>query len=121
MNALPAPQVVSCYFDDRVTPHLAAMRLRWPDGPRDHYWVLPTGEELVGPPPERFGVWVRRQASDEYAISLVWDEVVQESFAGRWRLLNSSLRPVLEALGTNLAYLLDQPIAAEPCELAGAG
>src|SRR5260370_12423781 len=76
MNALAPPQVVSCYFDDRVTPHLAAMRLRWPAGPTDLRWLLPTGEEVIGPPPERFGVWVRRQGSDEYEVSLVWNDVV---------------------------------------------
>jgi hypothetical protein len=111
MSSLPVPRVVSCYFDDRVTPHLAAMRLRWPAGAADLRWALPSGEEVIGPPPERFGVWVLRQDSDEYVVSLVWnDTVVQEGRYGRRQLLNSALAPVLAALGTNLAYLLDQPI-----------
>ena len=62
MSSLAPPQVVSCYFDDRVTPHLAAMRLRWPAGPTNLRWLLPTGEEVIGPPPERFGVWGHAQA-----------------------------------------------------------
>ncbi len=122
MSALPEPQIVSCYFDDRVTPHLAAMRLRWPEGPAEGPWLLPTGEEVIGPPPERFGVLVRRHASDEYAVSLVWGPVaVQEARLGRWRLLNSALTAVLAALGTNLADLLDQPIDAREQPLGRTG
>ena len=31
MRTLPAADVVACYFDDGFEPHLAAMRLRWPE------------------------------------------------------------------------------------------
>jgi hypothetical protein len=107
---LAAPQIVASYFDIGFVPPLAAMQLAWPC--RDTgLWTLPSGESLTGPPPARFGLCVRRQAEDAYAVTLVWDSTYRQWFSLRRReLINSSLREILAALGTPLEYVLDQPV-----------
>ena len=119
MNSLPAPRVVACYFDIGFVPPLAAMQLVWPphglpaneNGTRpEPRWTLPSGEVLGGPPPARFGLHVRRQADDAYAVILLWDSTYRQWFSlRRSELQGSSLGLVLAALGTPLEYLLDQP------------
>lgn len=111
---LPTPQVSACYFDVGFVPPLAATELLWPaTAPREQTWTLPNGETLVGPPPRRFGVRVRRQAEDAYAVTLLWDTTYRQWFSLRRReLLESSLGAVLAALGTPLEYVLDQPASA---------
>lgn len=109
---LPVPQVVACYFDVGFVPPLSSMQLSWPTPPADQHWRLPNGEALFGPLPTRFGVLVRRQADDAYAVTLVWDSTYRQWFSMRRReLLASSLGAILAALGTPLEYLLDQPPA----------
>ncbi len=112
MNPLPVPHVATCYFDIGFVPPLAAMELRWPEPPAEpRHWTLPSGEVLAGPLPARFGVRVRRQADDAYAVTLVWDSAYRQWYSLRRReLLASSLGPVLAALGTPLEHLLDQPV-----------
>jgi hypothetical protein len=112
MSSLPAPRVVACYFDIGFVPPLAAMQLAWPAVPApERGWTLPSGETLTGPPPARFGLHVRRQADDAYAVTLLWDSTYRQWFSLRRReLLASSLGVVLAALGTPLEYLLDQPV-----------
>jgi hypothetical protein len=116
MSPLPAPHVVACYFDIGFVPPLAAMELRWPELPSNPPgWVLPSGEVLKGPLPSRFGLHVRRQADDAYAVTLVWGPTYRQWFSLRRReLLASSLGLVLAALGTPLEYLLDQPVGRPP-------
>jgi hypothetical protein len=111
MTSLPAPHVVACYFDIGFVPPLAAMQLAWPSPTAGQgSWTLPSGEVLSGPPPARFGLHVRRQADDAYAVTLLWDSTYRQWFSLRRReLLASSLGLVLAALGTPLEYLLDQP------------
>jgi hypothetical protein len=110
MSTLPAPHVVACYFDIGFVPPLAAMQLTWPAVP-EQPWLLPSGEALAGRPPSRFGLDVRRQAEDAYAVTLVWDSTYRQWFSLRRReLLASSLGIILAALGTPIEYLLDQPI-----------
>ncbi|MBY0228778.1 MAG: hypothetical protein K2W96_05815 [Gemmataceae bacterium] len=110
MPPLPQPHVVGCYFDIGFVPPLAAMQLRWgDDAERD--WPLPLGEQLRGTLPERFGVLIRRQAEDSYAVTLMWDSTYRQWYSLRRRELEGSALPaVLAALGTPLAYLLDQPV-----------
>jgi hypothetical protein len=111
MNPLPAPRVVACYFDIGFVPPLAAMQLAWA-GPvsGEPRWTLPSGEPVSGPP-TRFGLRVRRQAEDAYAVILLWDSTYRQWFSLRRReLLACSLGVVLASLGTPLEYLLDQPV-----------
>lgn len=109
---LPAPQVVACYFDVGFVPPVAAMQLLWPSNPPDlSEWILPLGEKVNGPLPGRFALRVRRQAEDAYAVTLVWDSTYRQWYSLRRReLLDSSLGVILNALGTPLEYVLDQPI-----------
>jgi hypothetical protein len=112
VQALPTPEVTRCFFDDAFEPHLAAMCLRWNGGGK-RLWELPDGATLVGPPPERFGVSIRRVAADGYLVRLLWDGnyFVWQS-ARRGQLLTSALATVLAALGTDIWYLLEQPVVA---------
>jgi hypothetical protein len=111
---LPPPQVAACYHDVGFMPPLPAMQLNWPaDAPQQAEWKLPSGETLKGPPPGRFGVRVRRQAEDAYAVTLVWDSTYRQWFSlRRGELEASSLGAILEALGTPLRLVLDQPPAS---------
>jgi hypothetical protein len=110
--SLHSPHVVGCYFDIGFVPPLSAMQLTWPDGPGEaRRWTLPLGERIDGPLPVRFGVRVRRQDADAYAVTLVWDSTYRQWFSlRRAELLASDLSVVLKALGTPLDYLLDQPV-----------
>jgi hypothetical protein len=109
---LPPPQVVACYFDIGFMPPIAAMLLQWP-APQDAQestWKLPRGESVAGRLPRRFGVRIRRQAEDAYAVALVWDSTYRQWFSLRRReVLDTALEAVLLAMGTRLDYLLDQP------------
>jgi len=61
MDFVTRPEVVRCYFDTTVQPHIAAMKLRWdPDAPGvgDRVWHLPDGVSVKGPAPEHFGVTI---------------------------------------------------------------
>src|SRR5688572_20194857 len=87
---LPSPQVTGCYFDVGFVPPLAAMQLAWPSA-ASQTWTLPNGELLQGPPPVRFGLLIRRQAEDAYAVTLLWDTTYRQWFSLRRReLLGSS-------------------------------
>jgi hypothetical protein len=115
VTSLPPPELVGCYSDLGFTPPLAAMQLHWPAACAEamQNWLLPRGEALSGPPQRRFGLLVRRQSEDAYAISLVWDSACRQWFSlRRHEVLGTALEPVLAALGTQLVYLLDQPVLA---------
>ncbi|MGH7170724.1 MAG: hypothetical protein ACRELF_14875 [Gemmataceae bacterium] len=109
-----APEVVRCYFDSSFEPNLPAMCLRWEadDEDRDeHIWELPEGLRFNGPPPRRFGIRVQRQALDSYSVHLLWDRTCLTWLdMTRGELLQSDLDALLAALGTDLWYLLDQPL-----------
>lgn len=116
VELLPAPEVVRCYFDTSFDPHLPAMALRWPAGDwPEHSWQLPEGLVINGPPPRQFGISVVRQEDDSYAVRLLWDRTcVSWLSLHRDQLLGSDLLPLLGSLGTDLWYLLDQPIDPDP-------
>src|SRR4051812_48961532 len=64
MSLLPKPEIVNCFFDESVAPHLPGMVLRWvAQAPAmvDAVWHLPEGVVLRGAAPERFGVTVERR------------------------------------------------------------
>jgi hypothetical protein len=89
------------------------MTLSWPgdtsSGP-DTPWLLPNGLVVVSPPPERFAIDVARVGKDLYAVSLVWNRTcLHWSALTRTALLPTALPLILDALGTDLRYLLEQP------------
>jgi hypothetical protein len=70
---------------------------------------------LVGPPPERFGVSIRRRGEDSYSVRLLWDRTgLTWGDLPRRQILTSALAPLLGAMGTDLWYLLDQPVGSAP-------
>ena len=115
VESLSPPQVVRCYFDDAFDSLVPAMCLRWEESEaRERIWELPAGLRLIGPAPERFGVRIRRHGKDGYAVRLLWDRTcLQWPTATRRELMASSLAPLLESMGTDLWYLLEQPIDVE--------
>jgi hypothetical protein len=122
VQALPSPEVVRCYFDDGFEPHLPAMCLRWDPAASERLWTLPEGVRLVGPAPQRFGVSIQRRASDTYSVRLLWERTCFNwPSVTRAQLLSTSLEPLLGAMGTDLWYLLDQPLeegTGIPCRAA---
>ena len=125
MQSLPAPEVLRCYVQTGFQPHLSAMSLRWDPnalGTAERLWYLPEDVCLTGPAPEEFGVTIQRRAADAYAVRVLWNHTcLSWSALTRVQLLTSALAPLLRAMGTDLWYLLDQPVTAEftlPCEAA---
>jgi hypothetical protein len=118
VRTLPQPQVLRCYFDDGFAPRLPAMSLRWDaDALADEEgrWELPDGTCLLGPPPEQFGVSIRRRGEDSYDVRLLWDRTrLTWNALPRSELLASALAPLLGAMGTDLWYLLEQPVRPDP-------
>jgi hypothetical protein len=99
------------------------MQLRWPAAEAEAVrpWALPGGEVLHAALPRRFGLLIRRQAEDAYALSLVWDSACKQWFSlRRHEIAGSALGGVLAALGTSLDYLLDQPVGAADQTLTSA-
>ena len=117
MSALAEPEVLKCYFDDGFQPHLPAMWLRWQadgPGPMERLWYLPEGVCLTGPAPEQFGVNIHRRAKDMYSVRLVWNRTrLSWPALRRVDILTSALAPLLDAMGTSLRFLLDQPVSAQ--------
>jgi hypothetical protein len=115
---LSQPEIVRCYIDEVFDARVPAMCLRWESEAREspeQTWELPQGIRVVGPAPVRFGVSIRRHGKDGYAVRLLWDYTCMYwPTLTRRALMVSSLASLLEAMGTDLWYLLDQPIAAEP-------
>lgn len=115
---LPSPEVESCYFDRSFAPALPAMRLRWA-APQLLEWRLPGGLRLRGPLPRVFGLRIQRRAADCYAAWLRWDEICFHwlELTGA-ELRQCSLRQLLAALGSDLGWMMDQPVdGASPTPL----
>jgi hypothetical protein len=117
LKRLPPPEVVRCYFDDAFAPRLPAMCLRWDPAALadDRVWELAEGVQVVGPPPTRFGISIRRRGDDAYGVRLLWGRTgfCWDDLAHA-QLVDSDLNPLLEALGTDLWYLLEQPVGSAP-------
>lgn len=110
---LPTVEVVRTAIDEVFDPHCPVMALRWADhGSADvRLWELPEGMAVLGPPPARFGLSLRRHAADGYAVRVQWERThLSWPAASRTDLLGSSLAPLLTALGLDLWSLLEQPI-----------
>jgi hypothetical protein len=114
MTTLPSPKVLRCYLEESFTLGLPAMCLRWEcdaNEVEEHQWELPEGVTLRGPLPERFGISIRRERKDAYRVRLLWDRtyLVWQDLP-RAQILDSVLAPLLAAMGTDLWYLLEQPV-----------
>jgi hypothetical protein len=114
MQQLPAPHIVRCFFETRFEPHLPAMELQWDadaHGVADRTWHLPDRVSLRGPAPSCFGLVLHRHGANAYQLHILWDRVcLCWEDLPRSEIMASSLSIVLAALGTDLWYLLDQPI-----------
>jgi hypothetical protein len=114
MQQLPAPHIVRCYFETRFQPHLPAMELRWdPDAPgvADRPWFLPDDVCVKGPAPGRFGLTLHRHGDNSYQLRVLWNRLcLSWENLPRTEVMASSLPLILNALGTDLWYLLNQPI-----------
>ena len=114
---LPRPEIERCFFERGFEPPLPAMDLCWDadaPGVAERVWHMPDGVLLKGPAPHRFGITIHRQGKDSYRVrvlwnhlSLCWDDLT------RAQIMASSLALVLNALGTDLWYLLNQGIENE--------
>jgi hypothetical protein len=113
MSDLPEPEMLGCFFDEGFSPSLPVMRLRWLSTSfrRRRIWRLPAGLRITGPAPQRFGITIHRVSTNEYDVCLVWDATrLCLSAVARSSLTASSLPLFLRAMGTDLDYLLDQPV-----------
>jgi hypothetical protein len=124
---LPEPEVLSCFFDDQFLPHLPAMYLDWKVEAvrcRLQSWKLPLDVLLTSAAPTRFGIEVRRYGRNDYSVRLLWNDsrFCWDSLS-REQLLDTSLPSLLSAMGTDMRYLLEQPIevAAHPAMRLKAG
>lgn len=113
LKQLPVPEVVRCYFDDSLDIHLPAMSLRWPISSEDsmHTWSFPEGVLIRTGLPTHFGINIQRLARDTYTVQMLWNRLhlFWPSLA-RNELVQGDLGAILAAIGTDLWYLLDQPI-----------
>lgn len=111
---LPRPDVVRCFFEQSFEPPLPAMELRWdPDsaGAFERVWNLPESVLVKGPAPQRFGVTIHRLGENSYKVRVLWNRLcLSWDELTRRQIMTSSLVLVLGALGTDVWYLLDQPI-----------
>jgi hypothetical protein len=116
MPILPAPQIADCYYEDVFQPRVSAMHLRWeglPEAEQSHFWKFPEGITLQGPVARGFGIHILRHHLDSYAVHIVWNQThLAWNSLTRRHLLESCIGPLLEAMGTDLQYLLDQPISS---------
>jgi hypothetical protein len=115
MHELPRPEVRRCFFEHLFQPPLPAMELEWdPNAPgvADQVWHFPDGLSIRGPAPNRLGVTIYRLGDDAYQVRLLWNGLcLSWEHVNRVSIMASSLTPVLAALGTDLWYILSQPIA----------
>jgi hypothetical protein len=111
---LPKPDVVRCFFEHTFDPPLPAMELSWdPDsaGAYERVWHLPENVMLKGSAPERFGVTIHRNADNSYKVRVLWNRLcLNWDELTRRQIMTSSLTLVLGSLGTDVWYLLDQPV-----------
>jgi hypothetical protein len=125
MDFLPRPEVLCCYFENTFQPHIPAMNLRWdPDAPgvAERTWHLPEGVFIKSHAPEQFGVTIHRRGPNAYAVRVLWNQLTFSwQQLTRVQVMTSALAPLLRSLGTDLWYLLEQPIdqeTAQPAQVA---
>lgn len=122
MQSMPRPDVVRCFTEETFEPHLPAMELRWdPDAPgvAERVWYLPENVCLKGPAPRHFGVCLTRHGPNAYRLRVLWNGLcLSWERLSRTQIMASSLSVILEALGTDIWYLLSQPIVDETPSIA---
>jgi hypothetical protein len=122
MDLLTKPEVVRCYFENTIQPHIPAMCLHWDadaPGVADRTWHLPDGVSVKGPAPEHFGVTIHRHGANAYHVRVLWNQLILDwNNLTRVQIMTSSLAPLLRALGTDLWYLLEQPANQEAVQTA---
>jgi hypothetical protein len=111
---LAKPQVERCFSEPSIAAPLPAMDLHWdPDGPgvAERVWHLPDSVLLKGPVPRRFGITIHRHGGNSYQVRVLWNQLsLCWDDLTRAQIMASSLAVILNALGTDLWYLLNQPI-----------
>jgi hypothetical protein len=111
---LPKPDVVRCFFEQTFEPPLPAMELSWhPDsaGAFERVWHLPESVMIKGPAPQRFGVTIHRIGDNAYKVRVLWNRLcLNWDELTRRQIMTSSLALVLGSLGTDVWYLLEQPV-----------
>lgn len=111
---LSKPEVVRCYFEPASDAPLPAMELCWDSdlpGISECAWQLPDSLVLKGPAPERFGIAIHRLDDNAYRVRVLWNDMnFTWNHLTRVQVMTSSLTQILHALGTDLWYLLNQPI-----------
>jgi hypothetical protein len=124
MHDLTSPEVLRCFFADSPPTPLLAMALHWHDeqpADSERIWHLPAGVCIRGAAPTRFGVTVHRHDVDAYHVRLLWDNVcLSWQHLTRVQIIASALTPILALLGTDLWYLLAQPLPAQEARHAAA-
>jgi len=117
MNIPLEPEVLRCYFETSVLPHLPAMHLRWPPdapGVAERSWHLPDGVIVKGPAPRHFGVTINRHGPNTYQVRVLWNQLyLSWQNLTRLQIMTSALAPLLRALGTDVWNLLEQPAQIE--------
>jgi hypothetical protein len=117
MDFLPKPEVARCFFEDTIQPHIPAMELRWnPDAPgvAERTWHLPEGVCVQGHAPELFGLTIQRHGPNAYRVRVLWNQLfLSWNHLTRVQVMTSALTPLLRSLGTDLWYLLEQPVDRE--------
>ena len=88
--------------------------LRWDaDAPGfvDRVWHLPDNVVLKGAAPLRFGITVERHGPNSFRVRVLWNHLslIWERLS-RTQIMASSLATILDAVGTELWYLLEQPV-----------
>lgn len=114
---LPKPEVQRCFSERSFEPPLPAMELRWDTnavGVAERTWHLPDQLLISGLPPDRFGVAIHRCEENKYQVRVMWNRLCL-SWEGltRREIMTSALASILNALGTDPWYLLNQPIEDE--------
>ena len=80
-------------------------------GVAERTWYLPDSVNLKGPAPNRFGITINRYARDTYRVRVLWNRLcLTWDELSRVQIMTSLLAPILNALGTDLWYLLNQPV-----------
>ena len=113
---LPRPEVERCFFENSFESPLPAMELRWdPDAPgvAERTWYLPGSVLLKGPARGASASRFNRLGADSYHVRVLWNQLsLRWDDLTRVQIMTSSLAIILNALGTDLWYLLSQPVEA---------
>lgn len=113
------PEIIGCETislraDEPFQHELGVLHLKWNGSHRachSRIWTLPLGSTIDGPAPDCFGIRILRIAGDQYSLHLIWNRTgFAWSDLTRDEIGRTSLRDILDSLGTDLNSLLDQPV-----------